>query len=55
MNEIYFVYKQGVYGQGVYWIGFDIEEGKRKCDQLATQDKDDYHLWELYQIQRAFR
>ena len=44
---MYFLYKQGVHGQGVFWIGEDFEEGKRQADNAATSDSDDYHDWNL--------
>jgi hypothetical protein len=47
---MFFLYKEGMYGHGVYWIGTDVEEGKRRADEGATNDCDDYHEWILYQF-----
>jgi len=47
---MYFLYKMGVFGQGVYWIGKDLKEGKSEADKAATLDRDDYHDWELYKF-----
>ena len=43
----YFLYKQGIGGHGVYWIGDDLEEGKWEADRAASADRDDYHDWNL--------
>ncbi len=45
---MFYLYKMGVYGQGVFWIGEDQEEGQVKADEYAANDEDDYHTWELY-------
>ena len=45
---MYFLYKKGIYGHGVFWIGEDLCEGKRQADEHASSDVDDYHTWELY-------
>jgi hypothetical protein len=47
---MYFIYKQGVYGHGVFWIGEDLEAGKAEADRLASADEDDYHDWELQKL-----
>ena len=47
---MYYLYKEGVYGHGVFWIGEELQEGKAKADKAATLDKDDYHSWELRQL-----
>ena len=44
----YFIQKEGVYYHGVYWIGESLEDGAAMTDELATNDKDDYHDWVLY-------
>ena len=47
---MFFLYKNGVYGHGVFWIGEDMEEGKRAADRAANLDRDDYHDWDLYEF-----
>ena len=49
-EPIYFLYKEGIYGHGVFWIGTDLEEGKRQADRAATLDRDEYHDWVLYRF-----
>lgn len=46
---MFYLYKQGVGGRGVFWIGEDLEEGKRVADYAANKDKDDYHSWDLHE------
>ena len=45
----YYLYKQGVYGHGVFWVGTDVGEGKRVADRAASLDRDDYHDWGLFE------
>lgn len=54
---MYFLYKSGVYGHGVFWIGSDLNEGKRIAEHAASMDYDDYHEWEIYRFseQTAFK
>jgi hypothetical protein len=47
----YFVQKNGIYGHGVFWIGDDVEEGKRQVDAFAGSDFDKYHQWALYEFE----
>ena len=47
---MYFLYKHGVYGHGVFWIGDDLEEGKSEADRAATLDVDSYHEWYLCEL-----
>ncbi|MDP0495703.1 MAG: hypothetical protein Q7Q73_05795 [Verrucomicrobiota bacterium JB024] len=49
-EPIYFLYKEGIYGHGVFWIGNDLDEGKRQADRAATLDKDDYHTWSIFRF-----
>lgn len=49
---MYFLYKHGVYGHGVFWIGDDLKEGKREADRAATLDSDDYHDWYLCKLDK---
>ena len=44
---MYYLYKKGVYGHGVFWIGGELEEGKLEADKAASLDCDDYHEWQL--------
>ncbi len=44
---MYFLYKQAVYVHGVFWIGEDLEQGKKEANHAANRDKDDYHEWRL--------
>jgi len=46
---MYFLFKRGVYGHGIFWFGDNLEEGKRETDKAASMDKDDYHEWNLYE------
>lgn len=50
-NPTYFVQKEGVYSHGVFWIGTDLDEAKRKADTLTNNDRDDYHQWVVYQYE----
>ena len=49
---MYYLEKMGVYGHGIFWIGENIEEGKRMADKAARNDRDDYHDWELRKFVR---
>lgn len=44
----YFIQKEGVYPQGVFWIGDDIHIGVNRLVILANSDRDNYHDWYLY-------
>ena len=46
---MYFLYKQGIGGRGVFWIGKDLIEGKKMADHAANKDVDDYHKWILFE------
>ena len=43
----YYVEKIGVYAHGVFWIGTDVEEGRRMLYELADRDCDSHHDWVL--------
>ena len=45
-----FIEKQGVYGHGIWWFGTDIAEAINTCNQLAQQDCDDWHTWNVYEF-----
>jgi len=49
-SVMYFLYKVGIKGHGVFWIGNDKTEGIRQADLCACADRDDYHDWELYEF-----
>lgn len=44
---MYYLQKQGMYSQGVYWIGGSLEEACREADLHALRDADNYHDWEV--------
>ena len=46
-DTMYYLVKEGVYDQGVYWIGQDLTEGSGWADHHATADRDDYHEWNV--------
>lgn len=46
---MYYIEKMGVYGQGVFWIGADVDEGRTVLQTLADADTDNYHTWSLYE------
>ena len=46
---MYFVQKEGVY-YGIFWHGDSEEDGRKKTDDLAKLDSDDYHAWVLYRF-----
>lgn len=47
--NIFYIQKEGVYPQGVFWIDFNFQEGVEKLKQLHKSDSDNYHDWRLYQ------
>lgn len=47
MKKYYYLYKQGMYGHGVFWIGTDEAEGIRQANVAAHFDRDNYHSWDL--------
>ena len=47
---MFFLYKEGIYGHGVFWFGDDLEKGKQAADVAANLDSDDYHDWVLYEF-----
>lgn len=44
---IYYIEKEGVCFHGVFWIGINLEKGKKMVDKFARSDVDDYHSWVL--------
>lgn len=49
----FYVLKQGVYDQGVFWIGTDINDAIKRCKELAASDVDDYHTWNVVYHENA--
>jgi len=45
---MYFLYKESIYGHGVFWIGEDLTEAKKQADWFAKNDGDEYHSWNVY-------
>ena len=45
---MYYVYKMGVYGHGVFWVGQDGALAIKKARQAAANDIDGYHEWAVY-------
>ena len=44
----YIVVKMGVYMQGIYGLYKWLDDAVIAAQTLATQDRDDYHLWEVH-------
>lgn len=42
---MYFILKYAVYEHGVFWIGEDLDEAKKLCDEFCNKDYDDHHTW----------
>lgn len=53
--KIFVLIKDAVYQHGVFWIGEDLEEGKRKADRAASLDTDDHHKWKLCEFVEPVR
>lgn len=53
-KEMYYLEKQGVYSQGIYWIGEQKEQGIIEADLHAKNDDDDYHTWNVYEYNYGF-
>jgi hypothetical protein len=47
-RQLYYVEKNGVCRQGVYWIGLSLDDARKAADQLASNDIDDYHDWLVF-------
>ncbi len=41
--KVYYIESEGIYFQGIFWIGNDLEKGKKFADKLVEKDRDDYH------------
>ena len=50
---MYFLQKEGVYGQGIFWIGQSVAQGITIADKAAAADTDDYHRWVVFKYNRA--
>jgi hypothetical protein len=44
---MYYLVKQGVYQQGVFWIGDNYEQAIAEATHHALNDSDDYHTWDI--------
>ena len=49
---MYFIEKEGVYSQGVFWIGESLIEGVHELMLLCNTDTDSYHEWVLKVLDR---
>ncbi len=49
----YFIQKEGIYPQGVYWIGRYMRNGLHRLNKLAQSDTDNYHRWVLYRYRQT--
>jgi hypothetical protein len=48
---VYIIYKQGIYGHGIFGVYNNKIEGIFNCKKAANNDKDDYHEYCLYKIE----
>lgn len=46
---MYYILKEGVYVQGLYWIGQDLSRGIEEARRLSKEDEDSYHSWYIYE------
>ena len=53
--ETYFIQKRGVYFHGVFGIYFDKDEAISNCRELANNDTDDYHTWQVFKCESGHR
>lgn len=51
-QDIFFIQKEGIYPQGVFWIGACKREGLITLNKLVLADIDDYHEWVLYKYNK---
>jgi hypothetical protein len=51
---MYYLIKQGIYQQGVFWIGDDYEQAIIEANLHALNDHDDYHDWEIIEYSYGF-
>lgn len=48
---MYYIEKYGAYGQGVMWIGEDLEEAKSLADKMSSHPLDDgHHTYAVYKL-----
>jgi hypothetical protein len=50
----YYLIKQGVYQQGVFWIGDNYEQAITEAAHHALNDDDNYHSWEIIEYSYGF-
>ncbi len=48
IKTYYYIEKEGIYPQGVSWVGEHRLEGMVRVRKLAREDEDSYHNWVLY-------
>lgn len=46
----FYVERQGIYGQGVVWVGDDENKARRESWDWAKNDGDSYHEYIAYQF-----
>jgi hypothetical protein len=51
---MYYLIKQGIYQQGVFWIGNNYEQAIIEANLHALNDDDDYHDWEIIEYSYGF-
>ncbi len=51
--KFYYVYKEGVYGHGVQWIGMDFDEACAKAGECAEADADSYHTYNVHEFEQG--
>ena len=47
---MYFIEKGAIYSHGIFWFGEDLDEAKKECDRLASQDIDAHHSYTVYEF-----
>ena len=50
---MYIVEKESCYLHGVFWIGSDLEEAKKKANEFAAHDSDDHHDWHVREFEEV--
>jgi hypothetical protein len=52
MNKtIYYVVRKGAYTQVLRLISENLDDCKQRAKDLAREEVDDYHLWEVYKYE----
>ena len=50
---MYIIEKEAVYLHGVFWMGSDLEEAKKKADEYASHDSDGHHDWHVREFEEV--